>query len=167
MSRLIVQKSGRHYPKNYHRPMVIEAMFTLTEEFFVQSVSENVVEAVLQTRPCYYLTKSNRVAFALPTRVVDWGAMKKLLLCGFRRIARRKWSLRSDLGFNKDLTRKGGIQARLLRSGPPTGTRMNVLQATDAPIWLESFTPIKSPTSCSCFPKGLRETLPAAWYQER
>ena len=34
MSRLIVQKSGRHYPKNYHSPMVIEAMFTLTEEFW-------------------------------------------------------------------------------------------------------------------------------------
>ena len=40
--------------------MVIEAMFTLTEEFLVHSFSENVVESVLQTRPCYYLTKATR-----------------------------------------------------------------------------------------------------------
>ena len=80
MSRLIVQKSGRHYPKNYHRPMVIEAMFTLTEEFSVHSVSENVVEAVLQTRPCYYLTKATR---PLHQQSVDWEAMKKMLQVRF------------------------------------------------------------------------------------
>ena len=50
--------------------------------------------------------QSNRVAFAKPTHC--WlGCNEENPVCGFHQIGGRKWSLRSDLGFNKDLTRWG------------------------------------------------------------
>ena len=60
--------------------MAIEAMFTLTEEFLVHSLSENVLESDLQTRPCYYLTKATR---PFHQHSVDWEAMKKMLQVRF------------------------------------------------------------------------------------
>ena len=66
--------------------MVIEAMFTLTEEFLVHSLSENVLESVLQTRPCYYLTKATALRL-LYRHTVDWAAMKKILYVVFTKLA--------------------------------------------------------------------------------
>ena len=132
--------------------MVIEAMFTLTEEFLVHSFLKMLLKPFCKPDLVIIWPKQPGRS---TNRALIGRQWRKCYKCGFRQIGGRKWSLRSDLGFNKDLTRgRGGIQARLLRSGPPTGTRMNVLQATDAPIWLESLTPIKSSTSCSYFPNG-------------